>query len=446
MTGSRVVLSASLVLTLALAIVATSAAPVAAIGTPGDVDETQDVVIRFDDDADGRPQFVAASLTDSEMEALDSHPMVEDIEELTGGTIAEVDIERSLQWEFTTTAIEAVWDHTRGDESIVIAVLDTGVTPMPDLAGRLLPGTSFTSGLAQTDLNGHGTAVALVAAAGIDNGIGGVGACPQCSVLPVQVAQADGTVRWDRAARGIIWAVDQGADVINMSFGGFVGSDLLEDAIGYATDKGVVVVAAAGNYERTDPYYPAAYTGAIAVGAHDESGTRYSFSNFGTWVDLAAPGCVWVSTPVGQSRCGTSFASPIVAGAAALLRSVDTSAATTTSTLETSTFTTTWTRFGNLDGTKLAEALEPDVPEPDVTTEPAVTPSRVIATPQPSPTVAIPRFADVAPHAYYADAVTWLATNGISTGTTPTTFSPDQPLTRAQAATLLWRAEGSPTT
>lgn len=216
-----------------------------------------------------------------------------------------------------------------GDGSgLVVAVLDTGVdADHPDLDGRVLSGwdSMVEGGDGRVDPNGHGTHVAgiLAAAAGNDVGIGGV--APGVSILPVRVLDETGNGDDDELALGIIWAVDHGADIMNLSIGGAVPSTLLEGAIDYALDAGVLVVVAAGNSGAmgNEPSYPAAYRQVLAVGSTDSSDRRSIFSNTGGYVDIAAPGSWIVSTWPGgryQTSSGTSMAAPFVAGAAALLQ------------------------------------------------------------------------------------------------------------------------------
>lgn len=179
----------------------------------------------------------------------------------------------------------------------VVAVLDTGVS----LENRVLPGADLVDGDADaTDANGHGTAVA---AAVLD-------ACRTCRILPVRVLSDEGAAPWSRVAAGIVWAVDSGARVVNVSIAGPDGSPALRDAVAYAVRKGAVVVAAAGNTGSAEPQFPAAYTDVLAVGA-----AASDWSSRGDWVDVALPGCARL--PVEGARrwaCGTSFASPRAAG------------------------------------------------------------------------------------------------------------------------------------
>jgi hypothetical protein len=168
--------------------------------------------------------------------------------------------------------------------------------------------------------------VAQVAAARIDNGVGAAGVCPRCSILPVTVADARGMARASDIATGIVWAVDHGASVVNISYAGAAASDALaavRQAVAYARSAGVSVVAGAGNDGTDGVDYPAGIPGVVSVAWTDETDALDPDSSFGAWVDLAAPGVA--ATQVDASRwlesSGTSVSSPMVAGALALLAS-----------------------------------------------------------------------------------------------------------------------------
>jgi subtilisin family serine protease len=218
---------------------------------------------------------------------------------------------------------------TRPDQQTVVAVLDTGVDAgHPDLAGRVAPGldATGTTGSAADD-NGHGTMVAGLAGATTGNDEGIAGIASGVRILPVKVLDAEG-YGWDSdIAEGVDWAVAQGADVVNLSLAGFGTTTVLRDAIADARAAGVVVVAATGNYAGGVLTYPAAYDGVIGVGATDDSGDTTNYSQWNDTTDLVAPGHRLLST-YGDGRLqgyayasGTSFATAVVSGAAALLRS-----------------------------------------------------------------------------------------------------------------------------
>ncbi|MGH9041847.1 MAG: S8 family serine peptidase [Acidimicrobiia bacterium] len=233
------------------------------------------------------------------------------------------------------------WDINTGADNLVLAVIDSGVDRNhPDLAGRLLTGRDIVnSDFDPTDDEGHGTMVTGVAGARTNNSAGVAGATWRGRILPVKVLD-DGVAFDDDIAAGIIWAVNQGADVINLSLGGPGESSVLQAAVDYATARDVVVVSAAGNLQTGDlavEHYPAACDGVIAVGAVDGANNLASFSNFGSWVDLVAPGVGITTTAPAPganeayaSVAGTSFAAPLVAGAALLLKADDPTATVAT--------------------------------------------------------------------------------------------------------------------
>jgi subtilisin family serine protease len=235
------------------------------------------------------------------------------------------DVDWPQQTGLRVAGFPKAWDLTRGSSRVIVAVVDTGVdATQPDLRGALVPGFDFVHRNASVvDDHGHGTAVAGVIAARANNREGVAGICWRCSVMPVKVLNAQGSGDDTVIAAGIVWAVDHGAQVINLSLGGPGSSDQLTAAIGYATGRGAIVVAAAGNSGTTTPFYPAADPRAISVAATTVSDRRYPWSNFGAWVNVAAPGCNIAPLLAGGYGwfCGTSSATPVVAGLIALERS-----------------------------------------------------------------------------------------------------------------------------
>jgi type VII secretion-associated serine protease mycosin len=234
----------------------------------------------------------------------------------------------------STMRVPQAWDVTTGSAAVTLAVVDSGVDPShPDLAGRVLPGKDFVNNDSDAaDDNGHGTAVAGVAAAATNNGLGIAGVTWTTKVLPVKVLDSSGAGSDSAIASGITWAADNGASIINLSLGAGYDGAVLRSAVQYALAKGVVVVAAAGNNADAGPVYPAAYPGVLAVSATDESGTFASFSNIGSYVGVAAPG-VNVMAPVSTAASvipitrdrytpmsGTSFSAALVSGVASLVK------------------------------------------------------------------------------------------------------------------------------
>jgi len=233
------------------------------------------------------------------------------------------DSEWPAQEGLRVVGLPRAWDTSRGSSRVVVAVIDTGVDPnQPDLRGALVPGINLVNpGAPPLDDHGHGTAVAGVLAARSDNKQGMAGVCWFCVVMPVKVLDSSGSGDDTVIAAGIVWAVDHGARVINMSLGGPGTSPPLTNALSYAAKKDVVVVAAAGNSGTTTLFYPAADTSVLSVAGTTTADKAYAWSNYGSWVDVAAPGCnVAPALHGGYGRfCGTSSASPIVAGLAALI-------------------------------------------------------------------------------------------------------------------------------
>lgn len=228
---------------------------------------------------------------------------------------------------------DAAWDVTRGSSDTIIAIIDTGISAQhPEFAGRLVGGYDFVhDDNDPSDDHGHGTHVAGIAAAAIDNAQGTAGVCPGCSLMPIKVLNEHNSGTWFNAAQGLVYAVDNGADIINMSLGATTGSETIATAIAYAVSQGVLVVAAAGNEGSHEPFYPAAYDGVLAVSASDSDDVLWGLSNFGHYIDVAAPGYLIYSTDRqldntynGYSfKSGTSMAAPHVAGLAGLLLSQD---------------------------------------------------------------------------------------------------------------------------
>ena len=231
---------------------------------------------------------------------------------------------RAQQWGLDAIGADAAWAVTRG-AGVVVAVVDTGVAPAPDLDGRLLPGWNVLARSEDAaDDNGHGTHVAGTVAEVGGNGLAESGVAPEASILPVKVLDSTGAGSDADVAAGIVWAADHGARIINLSLGGSQPSTVLADGVAYARTRGVLIVAAAGN-DGGAVGVPARLAGVIAVGAVDSTRVRAPFSAGGRALDLVAPGVdILQQTLDGvggyadRSWSGTSMASPQVAGVAAL--------------------------------------------------------------------------------------------------------------------------------
>ncbi|MBN1455867.1 MAG: S8 family serine peptidase [Methanomicrobia archaeon] len=280
------------------------------------------------------------------------------------------------QWAHQLMWSEQAWNITRGNNDVVIAIIDTGVDwNHPDLAANIwtnqgeLPvngidddGNGFIDDIRgwdfvdtddlscddvdcsdrdndPMDFDGHGTHCAGIAGAVTDNGIGVAGMAWNCSIMTVRAGYRAGTTAYledlDIAA-AIVYATDNGADVISMSFYAPAVSNVLQDAITYATangleyelgdasTNGIVFVAAAGNDNSDSITYPAGYDDVIAVAATNQSDGKTDFTSYGSWVDVAAPGFDILSTYFDDAYevlCGTSMSTPYVAGLAGLILS-----------------------------------------------------------------------------------------------------------------------------
>ncbi|MGI8315984.1 S8 family peptidase [Halobacillus mangrovi] len=224
------------------------------------------------------------------------------------------------------TDTEAAWNVTRGSSSQEIAVIDSGVDyNHPDLNGKTIKGYDFVDNdYDPMDLNNHGTHVAGTAAAETNNARGVAGMAPNTKILAVRALDANGSGSLNDIADAIRYSADAGAEVINLSLGCNCDTQTLENAVNYAWSKGSVIIAAAGNDGVSTTFEPASYANVIAVGAVDQYNRKASFSNYGTWVDVTAPGVSIASTTPNNGymyMSGTSMASPHVAGLAGLLAS-----------------------------------------------------------------------------------------------------------------------------
>lgn len=250
------------------------------------------------------------------------------------------DPEYSRQWNLRAIGMESAWRRATG-KGVTVAVIDTGITPVPDLNNtRMVEGYNFVNHSSDaSDDNGHGTHVAGTIAQATNNGYGVAGIAFDAALMPLKVLGAGGGGTVADIAEAIRYAADHDADVINLSLGGAGDSAVLREAIDYAHNKGLVIVAAAGNEGRNAASYPARYPHVIAVAATGAAGDKAPYSNYGAGVDIAAPGGVlqadsqaggiWQETlnpqtgePAILSLQGTSMASPHVAGVAALIKAI----------------------------------------------------------------------------------------------------------------------------
>jgi len=258
-----------------------------------------------------------------------------------GGTIPN-DPMYMQQWNLKAIEVEKAWQSTKG-KGITIAVIDTGVSRVEDLKNtNFVKGYDFVNDREDaSDDNGHGTHVAGTIAQSTNNNLGVAGIAYEATIMPLKVLSGSGGGTVSDIAEAIIFAADNGANVINMSLGGGGESKLMQDAIDYAYKKGVTIVAAAGNSNRNAAFYPARYPKVIAVSATGSTGEKAPYSNYGAGVDVAAPGGIIVrgkdsngdtsggilqntidpktKQSVFRSFQGTSMAAPHVAGVVALI-------------------------------------------------------------------------------------------------------------------------------
>lgn len=312
----------------------------------------------------------------------------------------------TYQWNLRHIRANVGWDRTTGSSSVVIAIVDTGVDlDHPDLAEKMVGGIDTVNNdtVAQDD-HGHGTHVASIAAGVSNNGRGIAGVDWQARIMPVKVLNEDGAGSKSQLASGITWAVDNGAQVLNMSLAGSSPSLVVRNAIDYAHSRGALLIAAAGNhYKEGNPTsYPAAYEHVLGVASVNDSDGHASYSSSGAYVDVAAPGGDptgsgdnnlrhWIPgaylRDAGASYAllsGTSQAAPHVAGLAGLILSLNPALTPDQLTgLITSTAVDVqspgWDPFSGHGRIDVAAALE--AVQPPATATPTFTP-----TPSPTPT------------------------------------------------------------
>lgn len=289
-------------------------------------------------------------------------------------------------------SMPTAWDVTTGKDDIVIAILDTGIDDThPDLRGKVVKHIKISDTASAKDVHGHGTHVAGVAAAITNNNIGVAGGCPRCKLLNVKVMGDNGQGRTSWITEGINAAVAEGADVINISAGTFDDSDALRTAVDNAINKGVVVVAAAGNCgdgadtcpDENPPMYPAYYPEVISVSAIDMNDKKPGYAQYGSTVDVTAPGDAILSTYKDSKYAimnGTSMSSPLVAGIAGLLLATDYGSSVTSivnriqNTADKIEGTGTLWKYGRVNAAKALGKASSSIPTPQPTGKPTTTP------------------------------------------------------------------------
>ena len=252
------------------------------------------------------PVYYAANIENSDSSSHTPSPQ---------GTYSSDDSYPAERWGVSKIEAPQAWQITLGDQSIIVAVLDTGINKdNPDLADKVVAEVNLTDSPTSDDLYGHGTHMAGTIAA----------IAPKCRLMNVKVADDAGRCQESVVARGIIWAVDHGAKVINISLS-MKASPELAEAVDYAWSKGAILIAAAGNKGGVEPSYPAYYVNCLAVAGTNENDSLALLSSYGDWVDVAAPGFnIYSELPQNQYgyKTGTSSAGAHVSGVAALVFSI----------------------------------------------------------------------------------------------------------------------------
>lgn len=245
---------------------------------------------------------------------------------VTSGKYSQSAADLKTQWALEQIHALPLNRSINTNSPVLVAVLDTGIDKNhEDLYGRVVAEIDLSKSPAADDVYGHGTPIAGIIAADIDNNLGMIGLAPQSRLVNVKVADDNGKCQISALAAGIIWAVDNGARVINISIELKESTSGLKEAVDYAWNKGALIIAAAGNDGNSLPVYPASCEYCIAVTAIQENGALAPLANYGDWVDVAAPGLDIYSTLPGNSygfKHGTSFATAYVSGLAALLFSM----------------------------------------------------------------------------------------------------------------------------
>ena len=235
------------------------------------------------------------------------------------------------EWGAAAIKASAAWDKVDSAKraGVTIAILDTGINSShEDLQTSIVPGYDLVNNDADpNDGQGHGTHVAGIAAAITNNGKGIAGIASGSKIMPIKVLDDSGSGSYSTIINGIKYAADHGAKVISMSLGGPGTSQAMQDAIDYATNRGVSVVAASGNNNGA-VLFPGNCNGVITVGATESTGVRAYYSNYGPELDVVAPGSNIISTYKGgvasyTSLSGTSMATPFVSGVVALVRAAN---------------------------------------------------------------------------------------------------------------------------
>jgi subtilisin family serine protease/PKD repeat protein len=267
---------------------------------------------------------------DAVIRRLENHPNIEyaELKELPETTLTPNDPLLNQQWYLDRIDAEQAWDLSTGNSNVVVAVTDNAInTDHPDLVNKMVAGYDVVD--MDNDPRGcgsntgfHGSHVSGIVGAETDNNLGISSIGNLVSVMPIKIGNCNGNLV--AAYEGIIWAADNGADIINMSWGGGGQSNYGQNVCTYAWDQGSILIAAAGNNNQSNQFFPAAYNNVVSVASSAFSDQKSSFSQYGTWIDITAPGSAILSTDDQAGYVatqGTSMASPLVAGLVGLMKS-----------------------------------------------------------------------------------------------------------------------------
>ncbi len=320
----------SLVSALALAAGSARAEPVRVIvgfeGTPNEA-----TVAAHGGEVDGRNDTLRTLAARLPAAAVSHLRLADGVAYVEADAVVTADVSDTLranQYGLDQVHADSAWSVTAGSGAVKIAILDTGVDTLhSDLSGKVVLNKNFTTSRTTADKQGHGTHTAGIAGASTDNAKGVAALGFASSLMNVKVLGDTGSGYTSWVANGITFAADNGANVISMSLGSGSASTTLENAVNYAWGKGAVLVAAAGNNGSSAKQYPGAYDNCIAVAATDAGRALASYSNYGPWVDVAAPGSSILSTYLRTRKgadqyaylSGTSMATPFVSGLAGLV-------------------------------------------------------------------------------------------------------------------------------
>ena len=353
----------------------------------------------------------------------------------------------STHWSIAMTGADTACARGYRGQNVRIGVIDSGINPHPDLAGNLTDGHNYITDAADpndtSDAYGHGTRVAGLLAT----------VAPEATIVPLKITNS-GSVNVTQLCRAIYGAVDNyGCDVLNLSLGVPYERESLREAIAYAAEKGVTVVAATGNDGTSERYYPAAYDSVIGVCAVDSAGAVSVHSNHNESVMIAAPG-VQVRTTGHRggyvTESGCSFAVPYVSAAVAILKSADGSLPnkeimrilSETATDRGITGRDEYYGFGIVNIAACLEAILPSDPVP--TPAPPPLPEPTYAGCPRDAACVMAAYSDLDRSAWYHDGVHYALETGMMNGVGADRFAPDAPASRAMVVTVLWRLAGEP--